>query len=138
MIVSYTTSDSDTSVEATLTTMPISCVAPYKATVESAKVSSAPRSPPACRLTFVNPIASPALVVPLVALMRSGRAGTVLAISCIDVWALRGLCHRTQLTWPNDREEALCGSRGYHDKNVLRRRIVDCDEQDVEDDLPNL
>lgn len=65
-----------------LTTMPISCVTPYKATVESVRNSSASGSSLARSLTLVIPIANPALVVPLVALIRSVREGTVLASPC--------------------------------------------------------
>lgn len=93
-------------------------------------------------LTLVIPIASPALVVPLVALMRSVREGTVSASPCTEVWALdkrpgRGPCY-TKLTWPDDRKETLGGSCGYHNENILRCRVVDCDEQNVEDDLRDL
>lgn len=63
----------------TLTTMPISCVTPYKATVESVRISSEAGSSLVRSLTLVIPIANPALVVPLVALMRSVREGTVSA-----------------------------------------------------------
>lgn len=122
--------------------MPISCVAPYKATVESVTVSSASRPHLVRLLTLVIPIASPALVVPLVALMRSVREGTVSARPCTEVWALdtgpgRGPCY-TKLTWPDDREETLGGSCGYHNENILRCCVVDCDEQNVEDDLRDL
>lgn len=68
-----------------LTTMPISCVTPYKATVESVRISSAPGSSFVRSLTLVIPIANPALVVPLVALMRSVREGTVSASPCTKV-----------------------------------------------------
>lgn len=69
----------------TLTTMPISCVTPYKATVESVRASSASGSSLVRSLTLVIPIANPALVVPLVALMRSVREGTVSASPCPEV-----------------------------------------------------
>lgn len=124
-----------------LTTMPISCVAPYKATVESVTVSSASRSHLVRLLTLVIPIASPALVVPLVALMRSIREGTVSARPCTEVWALdtgpgRGPCY-TKLTWPDNRKETLRGGSGYHNENILCCCVVDRDEKDVEDNLPD-
>lgn len=92
-------------------------------------------------LTLVIPIASPALVVPLVALMRSVREGTVSASPCTEVWALdtgpgRGPCY-AKLTWPDDWKETLGGGRGYHHKNILRCCVVDRDEKNVEDNLPD-
>lgn len=122
--------------------MPINCVAPYKAAVESVTVSSASGSHLVCLLTLVIPIASPALVVPLVALMRSVREGTVSARPCTEVWALdtgpgRGPCY-TKLTWPDDRKETLRGGSGYHNENILCCCVVDRDEKDVEDDLSDL
>lgn len=71
-----------------LTTMPISCATLYKAAVESVRILSAPAPCLARPLTLVIPIASPALVVPLVALIRSVHEGTVSASPCTKVWVL--------------------------------------------------
>lgn len=124
-----------------LTTMPISCVAPFKAAIESVMIPSASEPHLVRLLTLVIPIASPALVVPLVALMRSVREGTVSASPCTKVWALntgpgRGPCY-AKLTWPDDWKETLGGGRGYHYENILRCCVVDRDEKDVEDNLPD-
>lgn len=63
------------------------------------------------------------------------------ASPCTEVWALdagpgRGPCC-TKLTWPDDWKETLGGGRGYHHENILRCCVVDRDEKDVEDNLPD-
>lgn len=43
-----------------------------------------------------------------------------------------------RLTWPDDWKETLRSRSGYHHKDVLGNRVLDCDEEYIANDLDNL